>query len=484
MKIGTRITLFVVLSGLAASFLIAAWLICELLEQPFRFLDTSLRAESVQAVRALSYELENFPTGRARPESVKNTGISQSTWMEIRDAADGGVLYRSRLAETVILNSANSEVGDGEKQRSKMATLASVLRYFCREPGDPTIYRTGNFEIPYGDRSFRVRIARPMDRLGKLEEEIQAIVRGVVASLVFVTLVLVVIGRVVAGKILRPIREIMSLTRSIGEQNLAERVPVGREHDELAELSDTLNRMLDRLQFSFTRQKEFLFDTSHELKTPLTTIRLAVEEMGAGGLFPPEKAYDHLSRLESQVFRMERLVKDLLSLSALEALQIVEGNPVRVDALLTSLTDEYRFWTNAENIRMETRIREGLVLSGDEEKLRRAFSNALDNAIRYNEEQGGERLIRVYAFESPEALTVIVDNTGEALSEEESLRAFDQFYRVRKSKSPQKSGSGLGLAIVRKTVELHRGEVRFESVILESRRMNRLIFSFPRPRGS
>jgi signal transduction histidine kinase len=319
-----------------------------------------------------------------------------------------------------------------------------------------------------------------MDKMEILEKEILKILRTVAVSLIFVTLALIVIGRVAAGKILRPVKDIMALARNISDKNLAERVPIGREHDELTELAETLNRMLDRLRFSFARQKEFLFDTSHELKTPLTTIRLAVEEINAdGGLLLPDEARGSMARMESQVMRMERLVKDLLRLSALEALMNVELNPVRVDTLLSSLIDEYRFWADAENIRMETEIQEGLVLSGDGEKLRRAFSNAMDNAIKYNGGRAGERLITVRASASPVELTVIISNTGGALSEEESRRVFDQFYRVEKSQSPRRGGSGLGLAIVRKTVELHRGEARFESVTAGSRNMNRLILSFP-----
>jgi signal transduction histidine kinase len=482
-KIKTRITVFVVLSGLAASLLLSAWLICELLAQPFRYLDTSLREESAQAVRALSGESGKFPPDRVRPEVTPDIDIPPETWMEIRDAADGEILYRSQPAEAAELNSTNSETPETmafEEQGTGMALLAFMFRYFRGAPDDRTVYRTRNFEIANDDRLFLVRIARPMDKMEILEKEILKILRTVAASLLFVTLTLTVIGRVAAGKILRPVKDIMALARNISDKNLAERVPIGKERDELTELAETLNRMLDRLQLSFARQKEFLFDTSHELKTPLTTIRLAVEEMNAdGGLRLPGEVRGSMSRMESQVMRMERLVKDLLSLSALEALANVERNPVRVDVLLLSLIDEYRFWADAENIRMETEIQEGLVLHGDEEKLKRALSNVIDNAIKYNGSQTGEWLITVRAFESPKALTVIVSSTGEALSEEESRRVFDQFYRVEKPRSPRRGGSGLGLAIVKKTVELHRGEVRFESVTVGSRNMNRLILSFP-----
>ena len=464
--------LFVVISGLTASLLLALWLVYELLEQPFRILDTSLHEESVRAVQILARGLEESPANAAI--AVDNS-VPRSIWMEIHDASSEELLFASLLARSVDLNATGIEPRDVGKKSTAETIAASVFRYFRKPSGERTIYRNRKFDIEHEDRMFRVQAARSME---KLDEEIRELFWGSIASFIFVTLVLIFTGNIVAGKILRPIETIRGLAQNISDKNLAERVPIGKEHDEITELSETLNQMLDRLQLSFARQREFLFDTSHELKTPLTTIRLAVEEMNANDDLPAEEAHANISRLESQVLRMERLVKNLLNLSSLEALHSIEGTPVRIDALLLPLIDEYRFLADAENIRMETDIQEGLVLFGDEEKLRRAFSNVLSNAIKYNEGSMDERLVTIQAFESQGTLRVIVSNTGEPLSEEESRRIFEQFYRVEKSRSQQRGGSGLGLAIVKKTVELHRGDIRFESVTTGSRNMNRMIISF------
>ena len=109
---------------------------------------------------------------------------------------------------------------------------------------------------------------------------------------------------------------------------------------------------------------------------------------------------------------------------------------------------------------MEVHLPENLWVKGDEEKLRRAFSNLLNNAIKYNED-GGQIVIRAERYVAEAA--VIIENTGPGVPEEDLPKVFDQFYRVEKSRSLDYGGSGLGLPIVKRIVELHKGRVDIES---------------------
>jgi two-component system OmpR family sensor kinase len=154
------------------------------------------------------------------------------------------------------------------------------------------------------------------------------------------------------------------------------------------------------------------------------------------------------------------LVKDLLNLSALETLTGINRKPVQITVLLSSLAEEYRFLANAHNITMDVRLPKQLVIQGDAGKLHRAFSNILDNAVKYNVEGGR---IELTADQSVTEQTVTVANTGPGVSEAEIPKVFDQFYRVEKSRSIMHGGSGLGLAIVKKIIDLHGGKVDFES---------------------
>jgi len=209
------------------------------------------------------------------------------------------------------------------------------------------------------------------------------------------------------------------------------------------------------------RQRNFLFDTSHELKTPLATIRLAIGEICSSDMESLSPSIrDNLLRLNNQVLRMERLVKDLLDMSSLESLSGLDLRPVHLTELLSALIEDYRLLSDARSIKMEVHLPEKLWVKGDEEKLRRAFSNLLDNAIKYNED-GGQIAIRA---ERAAAETVVtIENTGPGVPEEDLPKVFDQFYRVEKSRSLDYGGSGLGLTIVKRIVELHKGKVDIES---------------------
>jgi signal transduction histidine kinase len=171
----------------------------------------------------------------------------------------------------------------------------------------------------------------------------------------------------------------------------------------------------------------------------------------------PSFVADNLHRLNNQVLRMERLIKDLLKLSSLETMNSIEPKPVDMCRLLTSLTAEYQFLAEPRNIKINNSLPNQLLLHGDDEKLTRAFSNILDNAVKYNVDGGR---IEMTGCQSAEELTIVITNTGPGVSEVEIPKLFDQFYRAEKSRSLQHGGSGLGLTIVRRIVELHGGRVK------------------------
>jgi len=275
---------------------------------------------------------------------------------------------------------------------------------------------------------------------------------------------LILISHFVTGKILKPIGQMKDLARDISEKNLEQRLPVNEQGDEFNELALTINQMLDRLQYSFMRQRNLLFDTSHELKTPLATIRLAIGEISSSDMDSLSPSIrDNLLRLNNQVLRMERLVKALLDMSSLETLSGLDLKPVHLTELLSALIEDYQLLSDARSIMMEVNLPENLWVKGDEEKLRRAFSNLLDNAIKYNED-GGQIVIRAKREVTETAvIVVIIENTGPGVPEEDLPKVFDQFYRVEKSRSLDYGGSGLGLSIVKRIIELHKGKVDIES---------------------
>ena len=449
MTVKTKITLYIVRAGFIASLLFSVVVFFELIEQPFKILDAVLRKEAFQAVRIYVLERKNSDSGTPQALS-QNLGYS---WAAIYDPDTDRILFQSDLAKRVKLPPL--KIG---ASAVVSAAIPSGPTDLDRDERHEETFRVRRYQITINGEPFVVQTAWPME---KLKDEIWELVLVIFSGLVFSTLALVAISHVVAGKILQPIGQMKDLTQVISEKNLGQRIPVGEERDEFSELAKTINRMLDRLQYSFVRQRDFLFDTSHELKTPLTTMRLAVDEIRTANQenLPP-LLQDDLLRLNTQVLRMERLVKDLLNLSALETLTGLDRKPLDLKALLSSLIEEYRFLAEAHHITIEARLPPKLALLGDEKKLRRAFSNILDNAIKYNVEGGR---IELTGGQSASELTIAVGNTGPGVPEAEIPKVFDQFYRVEKSRSIDYGGSGLGLAIVKRIIDLHEGRVTFES---------------------
>lgn len=452
MKIKSRITLYIVCVGFFSSLIIASFLLYEALEQPIRLLDSMLREDGRRAVLQLE---KTGGTDIGGPNDLSDTDgwRSRSVWVNVFDAERGETVYVSRFEGI-------SPMMPLETEKKAVIRVADPSAPEQAGKEKKITLRAMRFAVKRDGRTFEVQIARPID---KLYEEILEMLAALALGLILAIAASFALARIASDKILRPISDIKELACKISDESLEERIPVGSENDELAGLAETLNGMLDRLHRSFLLQKEFLYDTSHELKTPLTTMRLAVEslrqqESGAG----IDADDETVSRLESQIWRMDKLVNDLLTLSAMEANYGINESVVDLGEIITRLTDDYTFMAEAKGINIAARLPERpVIITGDREKLRRALSNVLDNAIKYNTENGA---VDVNVAETSGGVTVVVENTGASLSREEVERVFDRLYRVEKSRTFSEAwGTGLGLTIVKKAIELHGGKVLFES---------------------
>ncbi len=449
MTVKKRITLLVVVAGLVASLLFSVVVFFELIEQPFQILDTVLKEEAYRTTRIIVKRQRESES--ALFDSTADA-IS-SYWIEIYEQDTNRMLYQSGLAKLAKL----SPVQLGSSAIAGVIIPPEQIN-LGQDRSQEVTFRIRTFGLTFDGRGFTVQIGRPME---KLKEEIWDLVLSIGAGLIFSCMALIAISYFIAGKILEPIGKMKELTKEISEKNLDKRIPTGPGQDEFNELAKTINWMLDRLQNSFVRQRNFLFDTSHELKTPLTTMRLAIDDICTTDTQSlPAPAKENLFQLNNQVLRMERLVKDLLNLSSLEMLTGIDPKPVHITELLSSLAADYRLLAKARNVQMDIHLHDRLIIQGDEEKLNRAFSNILDNTIKYNVDGGR---VEVVGDQSDVELTITVTNTGPGVAAAETDKVFDQFYRVEQSRSLQRGGSGLGLTIVKRIVELHSGKVKFES---------------------
>jgi signal transduction histidine kinase len=416
-------------------------------EQPLRLIDSDLESTARRAVRILS-ETDNNRT----PDAPLFIG-DERYWLQITDQDTGQSIYQSRLAQLI-------EIPDLTPGSSTSVSLIIPREKIDlgQDRRNEVTFRVKKSEISLDGRTFLVSAGRPVE---ELKEELWDNVVGVATGLVFSMLLLMVASYFVAGFILRPVRIINDQAREITEKHLDRRIPVTGGRDEFNALSQTLNQVFDRLQNAFLQQKRLLADASHELKTPLTMLRLSVDEIRSAPAENPSRLQAaRLARMTEQVLRMERLVKNLLDLSSLEIEGTTTRDPVDVAKGLSSLITDYRLMADTRNIQIEARLHRQLLAMGDTEKLNRAFSNILDNAIKYNVDGGR---VEVIGDQSDAYSTITITNTGPGVAEAEIHKVFDQFYRVEESRSLRYGGSGLGLAIVKRIIELHGGTVNFES---------------------
>lgn len=445
MTIRLKITLLITAAGFIASLVFSSIVLLEMTEQPFRLIDADLRSAGLRVAQAVASNASMSPAPRLTDDDFY--------WIEVKGQTPDKLLYRSHLARQ--LQIAAPPVG----RAVTVSTIVPSQVSIGEEPSKEVAFRLQTFIFPIAGSLYRVTSGRPVEHL---KEELEDTVISVASGLAFSVLLLAGISYFLAGFMLRPIREINMQAREISEKHLDRRMPISENNDEFTNLAQTLNRVFDRLQQAFFRQKRLLADASHELKTPLTMIRLALDEIRSEtDEVSPDPYSESHARITEQVLRMDRLVKGLLDLSALEIEATTIKEAVDLTPVLRSLIDDYVFLADARSIIIYVDLPEQLQLQGDAEKLTRAFSNLLDNAIKYNNDGGS---ISIKGIQSNSILTISLANTGIGVPKADIPRIFEQFYRVEKSRSLRHGGTGLGLAIVKRVVELHGGTVTLESM--------------------
>jgi two-component system phosphate regulon sensor histidine kinase PhoR len=211
-------------------------------------------------------------------------------------------------------------------------------------------------------------------------------------------------------------------------------------------------------------RRDFVTNVSHELKTPLTSIRAYLDTLVDGGLNDTENNLRFLNKIEVHVNRLAALITDLLSLSKIESGEAFSQR-LRVDVCEHVLSSCQRLSPSAESKKVEVKAHLGSephYILGDTEALCQIFDNLIDNAIKYTEPGGS---VEISARRDRNRVRVDVTDTGVGVPEEDLPRIFERFYRVDKARSREVGGTGLGLSIVKHLVQGLGGEVQVESKV-------------------
>ena len=297
------------------------------------------------------------------------------------------------------------------------------------------------------------------------EAELLAQLRVALGWLVPITIVLASAGGYfLARKNLAPVADMTARADRISESTLHDRLAVQNPADELGGLATTLNRLLDRLDLAFERQRRFIADASHELRTPLAILQGESEVALSNPSRTPEEYRESLSALQHEARRLARVVEDMFTLSRADAGQYpVTSRPLYLDEVVADCAHSLRTLAAAKSITLSVESNGELPFSGDESLLSRMLLNLLDNAIKYTP-NGGE--VTVAARSTPAGAQITVADNGSGVPPEFQSRIFERFFRADQARTRANSvpgptgGAGLGLSIARWIAEAHRGTLR------------------------
>ena len=307
-----------------------------------------------------------------------------------------------------------------------------------------------------------VVISSAYDRYGR--SKLQNLRNVLIAGLVVGILITILAGAAFAGQVLRPLASINAEVSTISAGNLAQRVNEGNRHDEIAQLAMNFNDMLRRLEAAFEVQQQFVSNASHEMRNPLASITAQLQLI-LGKQRTPEEYRDALQSLLDDTQTLVELTNGLLTLaqSGLDK-QRFQFQPVRVDEVLFLAQNElgkahpdYRF-----NIEYETFPEDDqqLTIPGNEHLLKTAFLNLMDNACKFSP----DHTVRIRVAANEHSIDVTVSDKGIGIPQEEHEAIFTPFYRSSNVRSIVK-GHGIGLALTRRIIQLHNGQISFESAL-------------------
>jgi signal transduction histidine kinase len=429
--------------GLAVGFAIGGIVLVAALEYA---LQRGVDSEALGTARGVA-DLVNV---RALPQPVPVSGGQIVQVVDAQHRVRSASIGADRLVPLLRPDELDSaRAGKARYVDGSRAAVAGPLRVVAVQAGPP-------------DDPQMVIVARPVS---SMRESVNVVRTALLITYPLLIAVLALFARRVVSAALRPVEELRAGAEAITGGDSSDRLPVPNSQDEIHRLAVTLNDMLDRLAGARARQRAFVADAAHELRSPLANMRTELEVAQRIG-DPP-----HVDGLLVDVERLTRLVDDLLLLArADDAPGLARTVPVELGALLRETAEKY----GAARVPVTVAGGAPQWTSGDPQALRHVLTNLVDNAIRHAASQ-------VTLAALPGGFTVIDDGPGIAPADRE--RVFERFTRLDDARARDAGGAGLGLAIVQELVRRHGGTVTLADANPGVRARVRLRLLPPAPTG-
>ncbi len=285
-------------------------------------------------------------------------------------------------------------------------------------------------------------------------------------------LILSLIGSILAGmaaywlaeRLTRPVEELTVAVERVAQGSLKQKVPV-RSRDELGKLAKSFNIMAEKLLVVDRSRRDFIANASHELKSPLSSIKALAESL----IYSDEKDVavykEYLTDINNEINRINHLVHELLEMARMEEDNVIVHKKLEyIDVIVDRVLHLVEKRAKEKNITITADVREKLSWFVDKDILEVIILNLVDNAVKYTPERGR---VDIVARQQSENLLLQVADTGEGIPAEDIPHIFDRFYRVDKARSRETGGTGLGLSIVLQGVKLLGGSINVQSAVDE-----------------
>jgi len=258
---------------------------------------------------------------------------------------------------------------------------------------------------------------------------------------------------------LGPIGEITRAAREISSEELGKRLNWKDRADELGALAQTFDDMLERLEAGFARERRFVADASHELKTPLTVINANAQMLARWGSQDEHVLREALLAIQTESATMARVINAMLTLAKTDHPQALAREHVDLGAIVKDVGSSLRATASAKGLHLQVDASEGAIVHGEPGLLRQLVTNLTENAIKFTD--AGTVTLEVTKNNGTAQLTV--RDTGRGIPDDALPHIFDRFYRADPARSRAVEGTGLGLAVVNNIVRAHEGDIEVRS---------------------
>ncbi len=407
--------------------------------------DATLADDTLEVALAVEQFYPNLQQAYNEMERKRIGHDDREMFIELLDA-DGKMLYLSSNAPAGLVDALRPP----RHSKSKMTTVGK--------------YRVAQRRLEKPD--FPLYIVRIGLSLDPIDADVAKLTNMMILAILATLCVAPLGGYWLAGRATHPLARIIATTARLRPSHMEERLPIRGAADELDQLSATINGFLDRIADYLSRNREFVANAAHELRSPLAAIQSSVEVT-----LHSERSIDQyqelLDDIAAQCGQLGGLVNQLLLLAETDIAGFqIQRKPVAIDRLVARSVDMFRGAAEERGIQFTSRSSGVVIVPADGDRLRQVLNNLIDNSLKFTP-RGGRVQVSLGVDPATKQMILDVEDTGGGIAAEDLPHVFERFYRGDKSRGrgEQIQGNGLGLSICQAIVAAHNGSITVESTL-------------------